>query len=317
MASLNPYPRTTPQPRGSGNAKLPGASRHKNSTTTQRNRGGLLGPDEAPTLPGLPPRLWRVRLRSRQLPVEHTDPPAGVRRAPRVRRRRLGRGPQEPGDRDPLRRARGGPRGGAGANSIDDAILMAMSYLTRISIAPGRASVDVCPRLAGVGVYAYLVDFERTAVGGRIAPISAAGLTLGGGIGFQGDARGHRKNADFLQAAADYATYSTNPLSHILPLVEIVNQTTTIDLYRGVQYGGRVRHRAVDQGRDGRHRRGGAAREGGLYDPFVYMGDVARFQDVFAGYGAENRERLLPVSRGYHPDRVFQALLPGGFKIGL
>ncbi|RYP26986.1 hypothetical protein DL767_007849 [Monosporascus sp. MG133] len=437
-----------------------------------------------------------------------------------------------------------------GANSIDDGILVVMSNLTRISIAPDRASVDVGPGLTWEEVYAYLSDFERTAVGGRIAPIGVAGLTLGGGIGFQGNARGWAadnvleyevvlasgevvvanetssadlfwalkggganfgivtnfklrtvpstevlagiytidgshmealitvsliffispsnsesenvevsQNADPFQAVADYASYNTDPLSHILPIVEIVNQTTTIGLvlfydsateanpasldqffaipatnstvafktvaefviernsfsipdindvlFAGTVVGGggddvraaiqlthdvfygklpdlyaavppaaleyvsigwqpvpglwlEASRRANPGGnplglgsscssavgdeeekiyivwvgivmwkdaryddaverwiRDVTDAIDGEARERGLYDPFVYMGDAAGFQDVFAGYGAENRERLLRISREYDPDRVFQTLMPGGFKIGL
>ncbi|RYP08661.1 hypothetical protein DL764_001789 [Monosporascus ibericus] len=417
----------------------------------------------------------------------------------------------------------GGHMAVPGANSIDDGILVVMSNLTRISIAPDRASVDVGPGLTWEDVYAYLIDFERTAVGGRIAPIGVAGLTLGGGIGFQGNARGwaadnvieyevvlasgkvvvanETSNADLfwalkggganfgivtnfklrtapstkvlagiytidgshmdalITAAADYASYNTDPLSHILPLVEIVNQTTTIGLvlfydsateanpacldqffaipatnstvafktlaefvvernsfsipdindvlFAGTVVGGNggdvraaiqlthdvfygklpdlyaavppaaleyvsigwqpvpglwleASRRANPGGnplglglssssavggeegkvyiawvgivmwkearyddavgrwiRDVADAINGAARESGLYDPFVYMGDAAGFQDVFAGYGAKNRERLLRVSREYDPDRVFQTLMPGGFKIGL
>ena len=59
-----------------------------------------------------------------------------------------------------------------------------------------------------------------------------------------------------------------------------------------------------------------AAKAQGVYHPFKYMNDAAGSQPVFAGYGAENRERLLNISREYDPDRVFQELSPGGFKIG-
>ncbi|KAM5343818.1 hypothetical protein ACJ41O_012355 [Fusarium nematophilum] len=59
-----------------------------------------------------------------------------------------------------------------------------------------------------------------------------------------------------------------------------------------------------------------ATREAGLYDSFNYMGDAAGFQNVFDGYGAENKERLLRASRKYDPQRIFQKLWHGGFKIG-
>lgn len=55
----------------------------------------------------------------------------------------------------------------------------------------------------------------------------------------------------------------------------------------------------------------------GLYDPFKYMNDAAGFQEVFTGYGADNREKLLAISRKYDPWRVFQTLMPGGFKVGV
>ena len=59
-----------------------------------------------------------------------------------------------------------------------------------------------------------------------------------------------------------------------------------------------------------------ATQEAGLWDPFTYMGDATYFQDIYEGYGAENKQRLLDVSRQYDPERVFQKLLPGGYKIG-
>lgn len=43
----------------------------------------------------------------------------------------------------------------------------------------------------------------------------------------------------------------------------------------------------------------------GLCDAFNYMGDAAGFQDVYTGYGAANKQRLLDVSRKYDGERVF------------
>lgn len=60
-----------------------------------------------------------------------------------------------------------------------------------------------------------------------------------------------------------------------------------------------------------------ATREAGLYDAFNYMGDAAGFQNIYPGYGKENEARLREVSRAYDPERVFQRLMPGGFKIGV
>lgn len=60
-----------------------------------------------------------------------------------------------------------------------------------------------------------------------------------------------------------------------------------------------------------------ATQEAGLWDPFLYMGDSTFFQtEIYEGYGEENHQRLLDISRKVDPDRVFQKLLPGGYKIG-
>lgn len=59
-----------------------------------------------------------------------------------------------------------------------------------------------------------------------------------------------------------------------------------------------------------------ATQEAGIWDPFLYMGDSTYFQDIYDGYGQENKQRLLDISRKYDPKRVFQKLLPGGYKIG-
>jgi hypothetical protein len=59
-----------------------------------------------------------------------------------------------------------------------------------------------------------------------------------------------------------------------------------------------------------------ATQAAGLFDPFTYMGDAAGFQEMYPGYGAQNEAKLLQISRQYDPERVFQTVLPGGFKIG-
>jgi hypothetical protein len=38
-------------------------------------------------------------------------------------------------------------------------------------------------------------------------------------------------------------------------------------------------------------------------------------QDVFAGYGEKNRERLRDIQSKYDPEGVFSRLQPGGFKL--
>ncbi|KAJ4137123.1 hypothetical protein NW768_002703 [Fusarium equiseti] len=61
---------------------------------------------------------------------------------------------------------------------------------------------------------------------------------------------------------------------------------------------------------------GNATQKAGVYDSFTYMGDAAGFQDIYDGYGEENKQKLLDISRKYDPLRVFQKYWPGGFKIG-
>jgi hypothetical protein len=57
----------------------------------------------------------------------------------------------------------------------------------------------------------------------------------------------------------------------------------------------------------------------GIYSSFTYMGDSTGFQTqgFYAGYGSANEARLLSISRKYDPRRLFQTLMPGGFKIGI
>ncbi|KAJ5370972.1 uncharacterized protein N7496_007064 [Penicillium cataractarum] len=58
-----------------------------------------------------------------------------------------------------------------------------------------------------------------------------------------------------------------------------------------------------------------ATQKAGLYDAFNYMGDAAGFQSIFPGYGATNQKRLINIAEKYDPERVFQTLMPGGFKV--
>ncbi|KAI9151611.1 hypothetical protein HJFPF1_08818 [Paramyrothecium foliicola] len=62
---------------------------------------------------------------------------------------------------------------------------------------------------------------------------------------------------------------------------------------------------------------GNATQKAGVYDAFNYMGDAAGFQNVYDGYGAANKQKLLSISRKYDPLRLLQSLWPGGFKLGL
>ncbi|KAE9368211.1 FAD-binding domain-containing protein [Stipitochalara longipes BDJ] len=59
-----------------------------------------------------------------------------------------------------------------------------------------------------------------------------------------------------------------------------------------------------------------AAKEAGLWHPYVYINYADVEQDVFAGYGEGNRERLREIQRKWDPEGVFGARLqPGGFKV--
>lgn len=52
----------------------------------------------------------------------------------------------------------------------------------------------------------------------------------------------------------------------------------------------------------------------GLYVPFMYMNYASKYQDVLAGYGKENYDRLHTIAKKYDPEGVFQTLMPGYFK---
>ena len=57
------------------------------------------------------------------------------------------------------------------------------------------------------------------------------------------------------------------------------------------------------------------AQNRGMFNEYHYMNYASQFQDVIASYGAENRERLLEISRKYDPHHVFEKLQPGFFKL--
>ncbi|KAI1452799.1 FAD-binding domain-containing protein [Annulohypoxylon moriforme] len=52
----------------------------------------------------------------------------------------------------------------------------------------------------------------------------------------------------------------------------------------------------------------------GLDHPYLYMNYASQFQDPLGSYGAENKARLMEVSKKYDPYGVFQSLNPGYFK---
>ena len=57
------------------------------------------------------------------------------------------------------------------------------------------------------------------------------------------------------------------------------------------------------------------ARSLGLHHPFIYMNYASLDQDVYAGYGAANRERLMKIKDAYDPEDVFGRLWRGYFKL--
>jgi hypothetical protein len=70
------------------------------------------------------------------------------------------------------------------------------------------------------------------------------------------------------------------------------------------QFSEKVLKRAVEE-----------AKEMGLYHRYIYQNYAAASQDVFGGYGEENRQRLLEIQRRYDPEGMFSRLQPGGFKL--
>ena len=48
---------------------------------------------------------------------------------------------------------------------------------------------------------------------------------------------------------------------------------------------------------------------------YIYQNYASLNQSVFAGYGAQNQQRLINISKTYDPDQVFQKLQPGYFKL--
>ena len=52
-----------------------------------------------------------------------------------------------------------------------------------------------------------------------------------------------------------------------------------------------------------------------LHHRFIYQNYANISQDVFGGYGEENRERLRMIQTKYDVDGVFSKLQPGYFKL--
>lgn len=53
----------------------------------------------------------------------------------------------------------------------------------------------------------------------------------------------------------------------------------------------------------------------GLLHPYIYMNYADASQDVFTGYGAANKAKLIATANKYDPLGVFRCLLPGGHKL--
>ncbi|KAE8365974.1 hypothetical protein BDV27DRAFT_96836 [Aspergillus caelatus] len=57
------------------------------------------------------------------------------------------------------------------------------------------------------------------------------------------------------------------------------------------------------------------AKKRGIAHQFIYMNYGSQFQDVIAGYGADNKARLQKVAATYDPRGIYQTLQPGYFKL--
>jgi len=57
------------------------------------------------------------------------------------------------------------------------------------------------------------------------------------------------------------------------------------------------------------------AKENDQHHPFLYQNYAAEFQDVFAGYGEENRRRLRKIQKKYDEEDIFRRLQAGYFKV--
>ena len=56
-------------------------------------------------------------------------------------------------------------------------------------------------------------------------------------------------------------------------------------------------------------------KETGTHHRYLYMNYASQNQDVFAGYGEENRKKLREIQKKYDSDDVFHRLLAGPFKV--
>lgn len=57
------------------------------------------------------------------------------------------------------------------------------------------------------------------------------------------------------------------------------------------------------------------AKQLGLEDPYIYMNYASLDQNVYAGYGARNVQRLKQIKAKYDPQNIFGRLWRGYFKL--
>lgn len=57
------------------------------------------------------------------------------------------------------------------------------------------------------------------------------------------------------------------------------------------------------------------AKEMNSHHRYIYQNYANSSQDVFGGYGEENRETLKMIQEKYDPEGVFTKLQPGYFKL--
>ncbi|CZS88437.1 related to 6-HYDROXY-D-NICOTINE OXIDASE [Rhynchosporium agropyri] len=84
----------------------------------------------------------------------------------------------------------GGHMGIAGANNIDNGVLMVMSNMTSLYLSPDKTILSIGPAYRWGEVYKFLTKFGLSVPGGRLSPVGVPGLLLGGGINFYGNQRG-------------------------------------------------------------------------------------------------------------------------------
>jgi hypothetical protein len=57
------------------------------------------------------------------------------------------------------------------------------------------------------------------------------------------------------------------------------------------------------------------AKEMEIFHPWIYQNYANISQDVFGGYGEENRQKLRDIQGKYDPERMFAKLQPGYYKL--